>query len=164
MVTKETIYTKDQTNKKLRVSREFDGPPDEIWAAWTESELLDQWWGPRPWNAVTVSMDFRPGGKWLYYMQGPDNSRHYCRVDYKSITTGKQFLSDASFCDEQGNINKDMSIMHWKVDFNKSGDATKVDIELSFDTIEDMDKVIAMGFKEGFAMGLNQLDELLTSK
>jgi hypothetical protein len=53
--------------------------------------------------------------------------------------------------------------MYWKVDFNKSGDATKVDIELSFNTIEEMNKIIEMGFKEGFAMGHNQLDELLAS-
>jgi uncharacterized protein YndB with AHSA1/START domain len=164
MVTKETIYTKDQENKKLKVTREFDGPLDKVWAAWTESEILDQWWAPRPWKAFTVSMDFKPGGKWLYYMQGPDNSRHYCRVDFKSITPGKQFVSEAAFCDENGNINKDMPIMYWKVDFNKSGDETKVDVELSFNTIEEMNKIIEMGFKEGFAMGLNQLDELLASK
>ena len=164
MVTKETIYTKDQANKKLKVTREFDGPLDEVWAAWTESELLDQWWGPRPWKAVTVSMDFRGGGKWLYYMQGPDNSRQYCRVDFKSVSSKKQFVSEAAFCDEEGNVNKDMPPMHWKVDFNKLGHATKVEIELSFNTVEDMNRIIEMGFKEGFAAGHNQLDELLASK
>jgi uncharacterized protein YndB with AHSA1/START domain len=85
MATKETIYSKDAANKKIKVVREFDASVEQVWKAWTERELLDQWWAPKPWKANTQSMDFRNGGLWLYYMEGPDGSRHYCRVDYKSI-------------------------------------------------------------------------------
>ena len=42
------------------------------------------------------------------------------------------------------------------------GDVTKVKIELSFDTVEEMDKMIARGFEKGFTMGLNNLEELLS--
>ena len=43
IATKETIYTKDPSNKKLKVVREFDAPLNKVWNAWTKSELLDQW-------------------------------------------------------------------------------------------------------------------------
>jgi uncharacterized protein YndB with AHSA1/START domain len=88
---RETIYTKDQSNKKLKVVREFDAPLQKVWNAWTKSELLDQWWAPRPWKAVTQSMDFKEGGTWYYFMQGPEGERHYCRVDYKTIVPNKSF-------------------------------------------------------------------------
>lgn len=91
-VTKETIFSKDVANKKLTVVREFDAPLEKVWKAWTESELLDQWWAPKPWKAITQSMDFREGGKWLYYMLGPDGSRHYCRADYKTIVPTNPLL------------------------------------------------------------------------
>jgi uncharacterized protein YndB with AHSA1/START domain len=65
IATKETIYSKDASNKKLKVEREFDAPVAQVWNAWTQPELLDQWWAPKPWKANTKSMDFREGGRWF---------------------------------------------------------------------------------------------------
>lgn len=161
IINKETIFTKDLDNKKIKVVREFDAPVEQVWKAWTESELLDQWWAPKPWKANTRSMDFREGGSWLYYMEGPDGSRHYCRADYKSVIPNKLFVGDDAFCDENGNPTTELPSMHWEVSFNKSGNATKVEVELTFATEEDLNKIIEMGFKEGFAAAHNNLDELL---
>ena len=161
MVTKETIYTKDASNKKLHVTREFEAPVQKVWEAWTTPSLLDQWWAPRPWKAVTQSMDFRNGGKWFYYMQGPEGERHYCFVEYKTIVPGKSFSGIDAFADEQGNINNEFPSTDWKVVFTPNGNATKVDIDLTFASEEDMQKLVEMGFKEGFAAAHTNLDELL---
>jgi uncharacterized protein YndB with AHSA1/START domain len=161
MLTKETIYTKDLANKKLRVTREFDAPVEQVWKAWTESKLLDQWWAPKPWKANTQVMDFREGGHWRYYMEGPDGSRHYCRADYKDVIPNKSFGGLDAFCDEQGNINTEFPRMLWKSEFHQSGSGTKVEIEITYASIEDLEKIVEMGFKEGFAAAHNNLDELL---
>ena len=106
-------------------------------------------------------MDFREGGRWLYYMEGPDGSRHYCRADYKTIVPGKSYTGDDAFCDENGNINTEFPRMHWKIEFSKSGNGTKVNVEITFATEADLEKIIEMGFKEGFAVAHGNLDELL---
>ena len=72
---------KDLDNKKMTITRSFDAPVSDVWRAWTESELLDQWWAPKPWKAETKSMDFRVGGYWLYAMVGPDNTKHWAKAD-----------------------------------------------------------------------------------
>jgi|SRR5882672_9629436 len=161
ILNKETIYTTDLANKKLKVIREFDAPVEQVWKAWTESRLLDQWWAPKPWKANTKSMDFRNGGVWLYYMEGPDGSRHYCRADYTSVTPNKGFIGDDAFCDENGNIVNELPMMHWKAEFSKGGEGTKVEIEISFASEADLEKIVEMGFKEGFASAHNNLDQLL---
>ena len=164
MATKETIFSKDLANKKLRVVREFDAPLEQVWKAWTESKLLDQWWAPKPWKAITKSMDFREGGLWLYYMQGPDGERHYCRADYKTIIPNKSFIGVDSFCDENGNPTTEAPSMHWKSVFSISGTGTKVEVEITFGSEADMEKIIEMGFKEGFAAAHVNLDELLAGR
>lgn len=161
ILTKETIYTKDETNKKIRVTREFDASVTRVWQAWTESELLDQWWAPKPWKANTQKMDFREGGHWRYYMEGPDGSRHYCRADYEVINHEKSYECLDAFCDEKGEINTEFPRMHWKVDFNPAGKGTKVDVEITFASLNDLEKIVEMGFKEGFAAAHTNLDELL---
>jgi uncharacterized protein YndB with AHSA1/START domain len=148
----------------MLAAREFDAPLEQVWKAWTERELLDQWWAPRPWKAVTQSMDFREDGTWLYYMEGPDGSRHYCRADYKTIVPKKSYTGLDAFCDENGTINEDFPRMKWKVEFSSTKTGTKVDVEITFASAVDLGKIVEMGFKEGFSMAHTNLDELLKNK
>ena len=106
----------------------------------------------------------KEGGLWLYYMQGPDDARHYCRVDFKNIITNKSFVAVDSFCDENGNITTDMPSMHWTNVFSPSGTGTKVEVEMTFDSEAALEKIIDMGFKEGFAAAHRNLDELLAGQ
>ena len=46
----QTTFTKDLEKKKMFISREFAGSVDDVWKAWTDSKLLDQWWAPKPWK------------------------------------------------------------------------------------------------------------------
>lgn len=161
MAKKETVFTKDLANKKLSVVRSFDAPLEQVWKAWTTSEILDQWWAPHPYRAETKTMDFREGGHWLYCMAGPQGDRTWCRMDYKTIQPHKTITSTAIFCDEQSNENPDFPIMHWKKQFSPTDNGTTVTIELSFDKTEDMETIIKMRFEEGFTAGLGNLDQYL---
>jgi uncharacterized protein YndB with AHSA1/START domain len=157
----QTIYNPDLKANKLFVERSFDAPVEKLWKCWTEPDLLDQWWAPKPWKAVTQSIDFREGGTWFYYMQGPEGERHYCRADYKTIVPQRSYTGLDAFCDENGKVNEEFPRMTWKVDFHAAKSGTKVDVEISFPSRQDMDKIIEMGFKEGFSMAHDNLDELL---
>lgn len=163
ILNKETIFTKDAANRKIRVSREFDAPRELVWKAWTEKELLDQWWAPKPWQAHTTQMDFREGGTWLYYMEGPDGTRHFARADYGPIEPKRSFEAQDSFCDENGTIMPEPPGMHWVNVFSVSEQGTRVDVEISFDSEASMEKIIEMGFQEGFTAAHGNLDELLES-
>ena len=159
---RQTIYTLDPDNNKMRVVREFDAPLPEAWKAWTESKLLDQWWAPKPWQAHTISMDFKEGGTWLYYMEGPDGSRHYCRADYETIVPDQSYTGLDAFCDEKGNINTEFPRMHWEVVFSPTRTGTKVEVAITFASKEDLEKIVEMGFKEGFSAAHENLDTLLS--
>jgi uncharacterized protein YndB with AHSA1/START domain len=158
---KETVFTKDLENKKMKVVREFDAPVGKVWEAWTDHKILDKWWAPKPWKAGTVSMDFREGGRWRYYMEGPEGEKHYCIAEYRKIVPKKSFEVLDAFTDDQGNINTEFPRMNWLINFIPVGDATRVDVEINFDSVEDLNKIVEMGFKEGFTAAHQNLDELL---
>ncbi len=153
------IVNKD--DKTILVKKVFAAPVNLVWSAWTEAELLDQWWAPRPWKAETQKMDFKVGGYWLYAMVGPEGERHYGRVDYKSITALQSFLASDGFCNEEGVIDKSMPQNNWENTFTAVDKNTLVTILLSFQSLDDLEKIMAMGFKEGFEAALSNLDELL---
>jgi uncharacterized protein YndB with AHSA1/START domain len=151
----------DKEKRQIKVERSFNAPLPLVWKAWTDPEILDRWWGPKPWRAATKSMNFSVGGHWLYAMVGPEGEKHWGKVTYLSISPEEFFTANDSFCDEQGVINPDFPENQWENKFTSNGETTKVAVTLNFDTLADLEKIIEMGFKEGFTMGLNQLDEWL---
>lgn len=152
-------FVVNKENNTINVQREFDANLALVWEAWTNPEILDQWWAPKPWKTETVSMDFREGGRWLYYMQGPDKSRHYCINDYDKIEIQKMFSGLDAFSDSEGNISTEMPRTKWTNNFKQEDETTVVSIVAQYASLEDLEKIIAMGFKEGFSMALGNLDD-----
>jgi uncharacterized protein YndB with AHSA1/START domain len=154
-------FSVDKENARVNVEREFAAPVDKVWAAWTQSELLDQWWAPRPWKARTKSQDFREGGSWLYAMVGPEGEEHWAKIDYDKIDPKKSFKAYDAFCDENGNINTEFARSLWTNTFSEADNTTTVSVSIQYDKYEDIEVIMQMGFKEGFTMALGNLDELL---
>jgi uncharacterized protein YndB with AHSA1/START domain len=159
----EAIFEKDVANKKMTVTRSFNANLPLVWDAWTQAEILDQWWAPEPYKAVTKSMDFREGGVWLYAMVGEGN-KHWCRADYKTIDPQNSFSYVDAFCDENGTPNTDFPQMSWVNSFTEADGTTTVLINITFQREEDMAKILEMGFKEGFSAGMDNLDEYLSKQ
>lgn len=157
-------FVVNKENRKINVEREFAAPLDMVWTAWTQAELLDRWWAPSPWTARTKSMNFNEGGHWLYAMVGPEGEEHWARVDYQTITPRRSFSAIDSFCDADGIANDEMPRNHWETRFNELSESTRVDIELTFDNLDDLETIIEMGFREGFTAGLENLDSLLAEQ
>ncbi|MBP7134373.1 SRPBCC domain-containing protein [Patescibacteria group bacterium] len=157
------LIRKDVAKKTITVERTFAAPRARVWEAWTKSELLEKWWAPKPWIAVTKTFDFREGGHWHYYMQGPDGTKAWCWIGYETIDAENSFTARDAFCDENAVLAEGGPNMHWLNVFQDQGEATHVTATITFASEADMEKIIAMGFEEGFSMGLGNLDELLAS-
>lgn len=156
------IVAKD--DRTVTVERSFNAPQDMVWDAWTRAEILCQWWAPKPYACVIDALDFRPGGRWRYSMQGPEGDRHHCFFDYAEVRPKSYFSGRDGFCDEHGVVNAAMPTMQWENSFSAHDTGTLVRILVHFKTPEDLEAIIKMGFKEGFSQGLDQLDELLSKQ
>lgn len=154
-------FSVDKENSTVKVKREFAAPVSDVWSAWTEQELLDKWWAPKPWMSQTKSMDFKVGGQRIYAMVGPNGEEHWALADFTSITPKTNFKFLDAFCDDKGKINDDFPRSDWNVNFVESGDSTVVNIQIKHKSLSDLQKTIEMGFKEGFTMALENLDQYI---
>lgn len=157
-------FSVDKENHEVKVQREFAASRSRVWTAWTESEYLDQWWAPRPWKTETKSMDFREGGHWLYAMVGPEDERHWCRADYKTISPLQKFSWTDAFCDAEGKVTEAFPDAHWITSFTEDAGTTTVNIVIKYKDLANLEKVIEMGFKEGFTAAMENLDELFNRR
>lgn len=156
-------------NNTIVLKREFAANLELVWKAWTTAELLDKWWGPEPCRAKTKSMDFREGGHWLYCMivpasvtDGETEQIHWGKQEYEKIVAYKKFSGTDVFCSESGNANPELPKGRFENVFSEEANGnTLVTMISTHNSFEDVEVIIAMGFKEGITVCFNQLDELL---
>jgi len=158
----------NKENNTVNVVREFAANIELVWEAWTNPEILDQWWAPKPYQTRTKSMDFSEGGMWLYEMFNTESENqqecHWCKNDYLKIVPMKMFSGLDAFCDENGIINQEMPRTQWTNNFIENGTNTLVNITAKYESLADLENIIEMGFKEGFSMALENLDQYIEAK
>jgi len=157
----ETTLNIDKAEKTVKITRKFAAAREQVWDAWTEPELLDRWWAPKPWKSHTKEMDFKEGGHRLYAMVSPEGEKHWSLINFTSITPRVNFKYHDGFCDSDGVINQDLPQSDWNVNFNESDGSTTVHVEIRHEKRSDLEKIMEMGFKEGFTATLRELADVL---
>lgn len=156
-----TKYTVLPETNQLIAERSFAASKSRVWEYYTTAELLEKWWAPEPYKAVTKSFDFKEGGHWHYIMQGPEGDAHYCLNDYKTIQPEESFTARDAFANEDWSVKTDMPGSDWEVTFTEHDGVTDVKVVLTCASREDLTTLETMGMKEGFNQGLDQLEQLL---
>src|ERR1043166_3893547 len=152
----------DKQTKTVSITKEFAFELSLVWDAYTKPELLDQWWAPKPFASRTKAMDFKVGGRRFYAMVSPEGQERWSVQKYTSITPKTNFKFLNAFADKDE--NPELPGSDWDLSFSEQDGRTKVSVTIYNESLERMEKMIEMGFKEGFAMTLNFLEELLTKK
>ena len=154
-------FTADKTTKTVSIIKEFDAGLSLVWDAFTKKELLDQWTAPAPWVSKTKYMNFEVGGKRFYAMVSPEGEERWSIQEYTSITPKTNFKMFNAFADE--NENPQLPGSEWDYNFSEQNGITTVKISIYNESLERMERMLEMGFIEGFKMTINNLDQLLTS-
>lgn len=152
-------FTVDKAAKKVFITREFDADLSLVWDAFTKAEILDQWVAPKPFVSKTKFMDFKVGGRRFYAMVSPEGHERWALQRYTSITPKTNFKMSNAFADKDE--NPELPGSDWDYTFSEENGKTKVNITIYNESRERMEKLIEMGFTEGFKASMNNLENLL---
>ena len=154
-------FSVDKTTKTVTFSREFDADLSLVWDAYTKPEILDQWWAPKPWTSKTKFMDFEVGGRRFYAMVSPEGQERWSVQKYTSISPKTNFKLLNAFADKDE--NPELPGSEWDLTFSEQNGKTTVHISIYNESLARLEKMLDMGFKEGTAMTLKNLEELLAT-
>ncbi|MVM36549.1 SRPBCC domain-containing protein [Spirosoma sp. HMF3257] len=154
-------FTVNKTTKTVTFSREFDADLSLVWDAYTKQEILDQWWAPKPWTSKTKFMDFIVGGRRFYAMVSPEGQEHWSIQKYTSISPKTNFKLLNAFADKDE--NPELPGSEWDLTFSEQNGKTTVHVSIYNESLVRLEKMIEMGFKEGTAMTMKNLEELLAT-
>src|SRR5260370_18899350 len=88
--------------RELTIERVFNAPRPLVFKAWTESEHIAQWFGPRDFKSTVVKNELRPGGAYRIHMLGPDGD-HWSQGVYREIVPPERLVLGGSWADAPGN-------------------------------------------------------------
>ena len=154
-------FTVDKSTKTVFITREFDAELSLVWDAFTKAELIDQWIAPKPMISKTKYQDFKVGGKRFYAMISPDGNERWAIQQYTSITPKTNFKMFNAFADKDE--NPELPGSDWDYTFSEQDGKTKVNITIYNESLARMERMIEMGFTEGFKMSMNNLENLLAT-
>ncbi|WP_446720678.1 SRPBCC family protein [Mesorhizobium sp. L-8-3] len=144
------------SDRELVLSRLIDAPREKVYRAWTDAEILKQWFAPKPWSTPHAELDVRPGGANLVVMSDPDGNEFPNRGVYLEVVPNRKLvITDAysaawepsekpfftavlTFEDEDGKTRYTARALHWSV--------------------ADRETHEKMGFHEGWGQCADQLE------
>lgn len=154
-------FNVNKETKTVSITKEFAAESALVWDAYTKAELLDQWWAPKPYSSRTKVMDFRVGGRRFYAMVSPEGAERWVLQKFNSITPKTNFKLFNAFAD--ADENPDLPGSDWNFDFIDQNGTTTVSISIYNESLERLERMIEMGFREGTEAHLKNLEELLES-
>jgi uncharacterized protein YndB with AHSA1/START domain len=99
------MATADYKNsRELKITRLFDAPRTLVWKAWTDPALVKRWWGPEYFTAPAITVDLRPGGRYLYCMRSPDGKDFWSTGVFREVQAPGRLVVSDSFADDQGRV------------------------------------------------------------
>jgi uncharacterized protein YndB with AHSA1/START domain len=147
-----TISVSTPSDTEIVMSRSFDAPRELVFAAHTEPEHVQHWWGRG--NPLDVDLDFRVGGKWRFVEHAGDGA-HAFRGEYREIDAPATFTWTFEYEPMPGHIAVE------KYEFTEENGRTTVTTTAVFDNQADRDGMLQSGMEQGANQSYDALDAYL---
>jgi uncharacterized protein YndB with AHSA1/START domain len=154
----ELNVTADPGVPQIVTARDFEAPPDLLYRAFTEPDLLTQWLGPRRYTMKVEEFDLRHGGSWRYVHIDDEGNEFGFRGVFHGEPSLDGIVQTFEFDGAPGHVQMDT------VTFEGHDGRTTVRTNSVFQTIEARDAMYQSGMAEGMNEGFDRLDELLAKE
>jgi uncharacterized protein YndB with AHSA1/START domain len=146
-------------DRELVLTRLINAPRAKVYRAWTDPELLKQWFAPKPYTTPIVEIDVRPGGSAYFVMRGPDGKDLPNRGVYLEVVPNQKLVSTDAYVKAWEPSEK--PFMTLILTFEDEGGKTRYTARVRHWTVADREAHEKMGFHEGWGLCTDQLEALV---
>lgn len=149
------------TDRDLVLTRLIDAPREKLYRAWTEPELLKQWFAPAPYTTPVAELDVRPGGSNVIVMRGPGGPDMPNAGVYLEVVPNERIVFTDAFTKAwEPSAKPFMTVI---LTFEDEGGKTRYTALVRHWTVADREAHEQMGFHVGWGMCADQLEALVKS-
>ncbi|MDX2109664.1 MAG: SRPBCC family protein [Verrucomicrobiota bacterium] len=147
-------------NRELVITRIINAPPAAVYKAWTDPELLKQWFTPPPYVTTVAELDVRPGGTNFIVMRGPDGIDLPNHGVYLEVVPNERLVITDAYTKAWEPAEKPFITV--LLTFENDGGKTKYTARVKHWTVADREAHEKMGFHEGWGIATDQLAALVS--
>jgi uncharacterized protein YndB with AHSA1/START domain len=146
-------------DRELVLTRIIPAAPEKVYRAWTEPELLKQWFAPLPYTTPIVETDVRTGGSSLIVMQAPDGTQYPNPGIYLEVVPNERLVfTDAYTAAWEPSEKPFMTAI---ITFENEGGNTRYTARVRHWSVADREQHEQMGFHTGWGQCADQLAALV---
>jgi uncharacterized protein YndB with AHSA1/START domain len=156
--------------KQVVLEKTYDATPEKVWQAWTDPELLKQWWGPDNVTIPECEVDLRVGGKFYIVMEAGEAMGPYKGTKWPMLAEFTAVVphSDLSYTAQawtEGQSKEETTIdQTTEITFSQENGKTKVKVTATIYKTGSKAKMAAEGMQYGFTQQLEKLGKFLTAQ
>ena len=155
-MTKHTLIAEAGT-REIVMTRIFDAPRELVFKAYTDPQLIPQWWGPARYTTTVDRMELRAGGQWRFAQRDAAGNEYAFRGEYREIAPPERLVSTFEFEGLPGHISVETATFE-----ALPGGRTRLTVQAVFGSVEDRDGMLASGMEEGAGESWQRLAGLLS--
>ncbi len=156
-----TSVTKDAESLTMTVVADFDAPLRRLWDAYLDPRQLERFWGPPTCPSVFTRHDGCVGGRSEYAMSLPDGDVSRGYWEWVAVDELKGFEVRDGFADASGTPNPQMPWMRMIFAFEANSGGSRVSTTTYFNTVAELEQLLAMGMEQGITEAMGQMDAVL---
>jgi uncharacterized protein YndB with AHSA1/START domain len=149
------------SDRDLVITRVIDAPREKVFKAWTDPELLKQWFAPLPYTTPIAELDVRPGGANLIVMRDPQGNDLPNRGVYLEVVKNERLVFTNAYTKAWEPSEK--PFMTVVLTFENESGKTKYTALVRHWTVADRETHEKMGFYQGWGQCADQLEALVRS-
>jgi len=153
------MTTPSVSDRELVLTRLIDSPREKLFRAWTDPELLKQWFAPLPYTTPHAELDVRPGGANFVAMKGPDGQEMPNRGVYLEVVKNERIVFTNAYT--KAWEPSDKPFMTVILTFEDEGGKTRYTARVRHWSVEDREMHEKMGFHQGWGQCADQLTDLV---
>ena len=151
----ETQIISDPDVPLVRIIREFDAPPEKVFRAHTDPDLLVQWLGPRDLTMTIDHFDCRTGGSYRY-VHTRDGEEYGFRGCFHEVRPNELIVQTFTYEGMPDGVALEKLVLE-----DIGNGRTRLTATSLVDSFEGRDGFVASGMEVGINEGYDKLDDLL---
>jgi uncharacterized protein YndB with AHSA1/START domain len=158
MIKSENGMTVEPSSQDVVLTWTFDAPRQLVFQAYTDPQMIPNWWGPRELTTLVERLEPETGGIWRFVQHDPAGNVHAFHGVFHEVSASQRIVRTFEYEGTPGRVLLET------VTFEEVDGRTNLTTQSVFQSIADRDQMVAAGMERGVVDSMERLAELIAAR